>query len=49
MDKKLLKEIEGIFGEDRVYYKKIYKICYSYDATNLKFLPDLVVIPHDVS
>jgi glycolate oxidase len=49
MDKKLLKEIEGIFGEDRVYDKKIYKTCYSYDATNLKFLPDLVVIPHDVS
>ncbi|MDY6863463.1 MAG: glycolate oxidase subunit GlcD, partial [Thermodesulfobacteriota bacterium] len=49
MDQNIIKEIKDIFGEDGVYRQKLHRTCYSYDATNLRFLPDLVVFPHNTS
>jgi glycolate oxidase len=45
MDKRIVKEIEKIVGKDYVSYLQEDLICYSYDAANRKYLPDLVVHP----
>jgi glycolate oxidase len=43
MDKMVVEKIKNIVGEENVAEDKETLTCYSYDATNQKFLPDLVV------
>lgn len=43
MSKKALHEIASIAGSDNLLTAKEERICFSYDATNQKFLPDAVV------
>jgi glycolate oxidase len=45
MDKRIIKKIEKIVGKDNISFKQEDLICYSYDASNRKYLPDLVVHP----
>ena len=45
MDKGIIQGIKNIVGKENVVEDKETRICYSYDATNLKYLPDLVVYP----
>ncbi len=45
MGKDIIKKIQEIVGKENVLEDKETKICYSYDATNLRYLPDLVVFP----
>ncbi|MBW1854774.1 MAG: FAD-binding oxidoreductase, partial [Deltaproteobacteria bacterium] len=47
MLKKSLNEIANIVGKDNLLTTKEELTCYSYDATNLKFLPEAVVSPHN--
>lgn len=47
MLKKSLNEIANIVGKDNLFTTKEELTCYSYDATNLKFLPEAVVSPHN--
>lgn len=44
---KILKEIELIVGKDDLLTEKEDRICYSYDATNLKFLPEAIIFPQN--
>src|SRR3989338_883059 len=44
---KILKEIESIVGKDDLLTEKEDRICYSYDATNLKFLPEAIIFPQN--
>ncbi len=37
--------IRQIFGQENVFDDHETRVCYSYDATNIKYLPDLVVFP----
>lgn len=46
MDPGVVRKIQDIVGEENVVLDKERRVCYAYDATNLKFLPDLVVFPH---
>lgn len=46
MLKKVLAEIVKIVGQDNLLTAKEELMCYSYDATNQKFLPEAVVFPH---
>jgi len=41
----IIKELTNIVGRDNILTKREDLICYSYDATNQKFLPDVVVFP----
>ncbi|MBI3399739.1 MAG: FAD-binding protein [Deltaproteobacteria bacterium] len=43
------KELTHIIGKDNIQTSKEDLICYSYDATNQKFLPDAVVFPKSAS
>src|SRR3989304_7959218 len=43
----IIKELESIFGKADLLTEKEDRICYSYDATNLKFLPETVVFPEN--
>ena len=43
--KSIIKELTHIVGKENIRTDKEYLICYSYDATNQKFLPDAVVFP----
>lgn len=45
VDKRVLKDISSIVGKDFVRASLEDRICYSYDATNLRYLPDAVVFP----
>src|SRR3990170_2773646 len=45
----VIKELTNIVGKDNIQTSKEDLICYSYDATNQKFLPDAVVFPKNVS
>lgn len=45
IDKKIIKKISSIVGKDFVKVDLEDRICYSYDATNLSYLPDAVVFP----
>jgi len=45
LEKSISKKIWNIVGQENVVADKETRICYSYDATNLKYLPDLVVYP----
>ena len=47
MEKSIINTIETILGKGNVYSDLEERICYSYDATNRKFLPDLVAFPSD--
>ena len=41
----IIKSLEEIVGKDNVFTSKADRICYSYDATQQSFLPDVVVHP----
>lgn len=41
----IIKKIEKIVGEENILTSKEDLICYSYDATNLEAMPELVVFP----
>ncbi len=43
--KPFIKRLEQILGKDHVMTEKADRICYSYDATQRQFLPDVVVHP----
>jgi glycolate oxidase len=45
MEKKLVKQLQAIVGDENVYDDKAHLIAYSYDATRNKFEPDAVVFP----
>jgi glycolate oxidase len=45
IDKKVIKELKKSLGKQKVFTEKEYLITYSYDATGIEFLPDLVVFP----
>lgn len=45
IDKKIIKELKRSLGENKVFTQKEYLITYSYDATGMEFLPQLVVFP----
>ncbi len=45
MDKRIIKKLEKIVGKDNISFQQEDLICYSYDAANRKYLPDLVVHP----
>ena len=40
-----INELEKIVGKDNVFTSKADRICYSYDATQQQFLPDVIVHP----
>jgi len=41
----IINELQSIVGKDNVFTSKADRICYSYDATQQSFLPDVVVHP----
>lgn len=45
INKRILKEISSLVGKDFIRWDLEDRICYSYDATNLRYLPDAVVFP----
>jgi glycolate oxidase len=45
LDKKIIKQLKKIVGKDYVYENLEKRICYSYDATRLEYIPELVVKP----
>lgn len=45
LDSKIIKQLESIVGKTYVSTEKSDRICYSYDALKMKFLPDVVVHP----
>jgi len=45
MDSHIIKALQEIVGADQVSTERADLICYSYDATQQKFLPDVVVHP----
>jgi len=45
IDKKVIKELKKSLGKQKVFSEKEYLITYSYDATGMESLPDLVVFP----
>jgi glycolate oxidase len=45
MNKDILTEIAAIVGKDSILTGKEECMCYSYDATNQKFLPEAVAFP----
>ena len=46
MNKQALSELTSIVGKEDILTAKEDCMCYSYDATNQKFLPEAVVFPH---
>ena len=47
VDKGVIQGIKDIVGKENVVDDRETRICYSYDATNLRYLPDLIVYPHN--
>jgi glycolate oxidase len=45
IDKKIIDELVQILGKDNVLTSKAERICYSYDATQLSFLPEVILQP----
>jgi glycolate oxidase len=45
MDKNLIERIKTISGKENALCSKEDLICYSYDATNLEAIPDIVIFP----
>ena len=51
IDKNVIKELRKSLGKDKVFTQKEYLVTYSYDATGIESLPELVVLPeteHDI-
>jgi len=46
IDKKFLRAIQALVGKENVSTSQEEMVCYSYDATNIKHLPIMVVHPH---
>lgn len=47
MEPRIIKILQDIVGAEHVTTERADRICYSYDATQQKFLPDVVVYPAD--
>ena len=47
VDEQVIRELQQICGRQHVLTDKADRICYSYDATQRQFLPDVVVHPAD--
>jgi len=47
MDLRIIQTLQDIVGAEHVTTERADRICYSYDATQQKFLPDVVVYPAD--
>jgi len=47
VDKGVIQGIKGIVGKENTVDDRETRICYSYDATNLRYLPDLIVYPNN--
>ncbi|MCP4217112.1 MAG: FAD-binding protein [bacterium] len=45
MDKRVLKELKKKIGDEKVFDQKEYLVTYSYDATGIQSMPDVVVFP----
>jgi len=45
LDRVIVKQLRNITGQGMVFEDKETRICYSYDATNIKYLPDLIIFP----
>ena len=45
LSEKTIKELQKILGKDNVLTSKAERICYSYDATQLSFLPEVILHP----
>lgn len=45
MNNELVRELTGLIGPGNVLTDKAELLCYSYDASGLEFIPDLVVLP----
>lgn len=45
LDDIIKRHLKNIFGEEALFDKFEDRICYSFDATNLEFIPDAVVFP----
>jgi len=45
LEKNVVKRLRQILDGENVYDDYETRVCYSYDATNIKYLPDLVVFP----
>jgi len=45
LSQNIAKELNNIVGKENITNSREDLICYSYDATNQKFLPDAVVFP----
>ncbi|MFA4910152.1 MAG: FAD-linked oxidase C-terminal domain-containing protein [Desulfobacteria bacterium] len=45
IEKKVIDKIKRIVGKEHVHSEPEERVCYSYDATNQSYLPDLVVFP----
>ncbi len=45
MDRRLLTQLRKIMGKDRVFARLEERVCYSYDATPFREVPELVVMP----
>jgi glycolate oxidase len=48
IDPKIVARIQEIAGKENTALDRESRVCYSYDATNIKYLPDLVVFPRSV-
>ena len=47
IEKKIIKELKRKLGKNKVFEELEYQITYSYDATGIELLPDLVVFPEN--
>ena len=45
IDKKHIKNLKAIVGEENFYHDKAHMIAYSYDATRERYEPDGVIFP----
>ena len=45
LSEKIIKELQEVLGKDNVLTSNAERICYSYDATQLSFLPEVVLQP----
>ena len=45
IEKRVIDKIKRIVGKEHVHSEPEERVCYSYDATNQSYLPDLVVFP----
>ena len=45
MEKNLLSDLKKIVDEKRIFSSVEDRLCYSYDATNISYMPEMVVLP----